>query len=175
MDYEVNLENAELLIDNHHGIYIPQIFAEFCDTADWHVSADDAAVLLAGPDHADYWDTWDHVLGTAYYLADDGRRFTLWQDGDLWAVPEDAADADTDADTDTFVYCDEVPDEAQLILDPDEVEIIASRVKLPAGADPSDYTGALVLVGDGAYERVWLTESSRPYHVNAQWREFEPY
>ena len=57
------------------------------------MSEDDAEILLDGPDHELYWDTWDHVLGTAYYLADDGRRFTLWQDGDLWAICVDAMSA----------------------------------------------------------------------------------
>jgi hypothetical protein len=58
--------------------------------AAWHVSYDDAAILRAGHDGDLYWETWEHVLDTAYCMADDGRKFTLWQDGDLWAVCVDA-------------------------------------------------------------------------------------
>jgi hypothetical protein len=74
----------ELMVDNHHGIYIPQIFAEtvrrelFADS----ISAEDYAILEAGPDHENYWDAWDAVLMSAE--TEDGT--SLYQDGDLWAV-----------------------------------------------------------------------------------------
>lgn len=34
---------------------------------------------------------------------------------------------------------------------------------------PDDMTGALVLVANGDYSEVWVTESSRPYSVNAMY------
>ena len=86
----MKLSNIALLLADNRGTYIPQHFAEGFDMAEWHVSDDDAATLRAGHDGEWYWEAWDHVLDTAYYLADDGRKFILWQDGDLWAVCADA-------------------------------------------------------------------------------------
>ena len=74
------------IVDCHYGIYVPQSFAERYDMNAWHVSPEDAKILLAGPDHEFYWDTWDDVLGHAYYEREDGKCFTLEQDGDLFAV-----------------------------------------------------------------------------------------
>ena len=34
---------------------------------------------------------------------------------------------------------------------------------------PDGMTGALVRIGDGDYAEVWVTESSRPYSVNAMY------
>ena len=74
----------ELLVDSHHGQYIPQAFAEtvrrelFGDS----ISADDFEIIAAGPDAEFYWDAWDSILNSAE--TKDG--VTLWQDGDLWAV-----------------------------------------------------------------------------------------
>jgi hypothetical protein len=33
----------------------------------------------------------------------------------------------------------------------------------------SDITGIMVLVGDGDYDDVWFTESSRPYSIEAKY------
>ena len=90
----MKLANIALLLDASRGVYIPQNFAEEFEMPDWHVSDKDAAVLRAGPNDEWYWGTWDHVLDTAYFLADDGRRFTLHHDGDLWAICVDALTAD---------------------------------------------------------------------------------
>ena len=39
----------KLLVDNHHGIYIPQVFAEHYDMEAWHVGDSDSEILKAGP------------------------------------------------------------------------------------------------------------------------------
>ena len=94
MKLDMELANIALLLASNRGTYIPQHFAEGFDMAAWRVSEDDAAILRAGHDADGYWETWDHVLDTAYFLADDGRRFTLWQDGDLWSVCADSLSND---------------------------------------------------------------------------------
>ena len=73
------------IVDGHYGIYVPQSFAGRYDMNAWHVSPEDAKILLAGPDHEFYWDAWDDVLRDAYYERN-GKRITLEQDGDLFAV-----------------------------------------------------------------------------------------
>ena len=85
-------EGTELLLDDHHGIYIPQLFAEqFGDDADdvaqkWGVSAENVNILLQGPDAEGYWDAWDMILNVAERTVN-GKTYTLFQDGALWAVP----------------------------------------------------------------------------------------
>lgn len=74
----------ELLVDSHHGQYVPQVFAEIAnrDLFGETISAEDWAILEAGPDHEHYWDCWDDVLNSA----ETEDSVSLWQDGDLWAV-----------------------------------------------------------------------------------------
>jgi hypothetical protein len=82
----------KLLLDECRGIYIPRDFAANFDG--WQgISADDEAILL-DPDHEYYWEAWDEVLGIrgdgACYIDEHGHKWTLYQDGDLFAVRDDA-------------------------------------------------------------------------------------
>lgn len=85
------------LIDNHHGVYIPQLFAEYNRAegnwwkmfnlpVDTHEDAFQAD-LLAGPDNEHYWDAWTTVLDTAWYEdPETGLVWRLYQDDDLFMV-----------------------------------------------------------------------------------------
>ena len=76
------------LVDNHHGVYIPQIFAKTIDRSKVkHVTEEDWEILKSGPDHEEYWDTWDTVLRNAEIVAD-GVTYRLHHDMDLWALTE---------------------------------------------------------------------------------------
>ena len=44
---------TQVLVDNHHGIYIPQIFAERYGE---YLTDEQREILLAGPDHESYLD-----------------------------------------------------------------------------------------------------------------------
>jgi hypothetical protein len=45
------------------------------------------AILIAGPDHEHYWDTWDDVLRLASCTNQEtGWHYGLEQDGSLYAV-----------------------------------------------------------------------------------------
>lgn len=84
----VDLSDAILMVDDHWGIYVPQCFANRVDTACLSgVSTLDLTILREGPDHPLYWDAWDSVLNNAALMSVDGIAYSLWQDGDLWAVP----------------------------------------------------------------------------------------
>lgn len=74
----------ELLVDGSHGIYVPRAFATNFNMSDWGVDVDTVTILLAGPDHADYWEAWSDVEGRTEATFD-GKRWVLEQDGDLWA------------------------------------------------------------------------------------------
>ena len=85
-------ESAELLLDGARGIYIPQNFAEIVKRECVEgVSEEQWAIFEAGPEHEWYWEAWDEVLNSAIVTnPSTHERFTLYQDGDLWLIPEDA-------------------------------------------------------------------------------------
>jgi hypothetical protein len=74
-----------LLMDSNSGIYIPKVFSWNFDMQKWHVNKS-VAEKLSDVNSDDYWETWDYVLSSAYYLDDNGNKWELWQDADLWAV-----------------------------------------------------------------------------------------
>lgn len=79
---------AELLFDGNRGVYIPQAFAQDC--AHWQGLDDkNMDTLKAGPDEEWYWEAWDATVDNAFYVDANGRRWTLHQSGDLWAVADD--------------------------------------------------------------------------------------
>lgn len=78
-----------LWLADHRGQYIPRDFAESFKDRDKDVSgvtAEQWAILEAGPDHEHYWDTWDEVQDTARITIDDIEYFVS-QDGDVFLVP----------------------------------------------------------------------------------------
>lgn len=87
----MKLENSKLLLSDRHGIYIPKTFAESFEG--WGIADGDRTILITGPEHEWYWETWDSVLNYANFTQD-GVKYYLYQDGDLWAVPEDDYNSD---------------------------------------------------------------------------------
>lgn len=80
-----------LWLSDARGIYIPRDFAaSFKDRSKSvsGVSAEDWSILDAGPDHEHYWEAWDDVLRDACVTDDDGIRFHVYQEGDLWLIPD---------------------------------------------------------------------------------------
>ena len=62
-------------------------------------------------------------------------------------------------------YLDDI--EGDLVLDSQDIAAVLESI----GSNETDITGAVVQLVDGEYLEVWLTDSSRPYHVNAlYWR-----
>lgn len=93
-DQEYFESNAILFADASRGIYIPQHFAEALaedarvvydrNLDDWESIK---PILLDGPDHPDYWEAWETTIN--YAKLRHGRKvYSLWQDGDLWLLPE---------------------------------------------------------------------------------------
>ena len=79
-----------LLVDGHHGIYVPQVFAKRFDRSVLEdISHIDHETLLSGPDADEYWDAWAEVLALTFIRDKQGNRYYLYQDSDLWAVPVD--------------------------------------------------------------------------------------
>ena len=96
-----------LLLDGHRGIFIPQAFGQII-TAD--IQEEDRSVLQDGPDHEHYWDVWEDVLNTCTWTDADGVTWSLYQDNDLWAVPDTMTEEELDA---FYGYTDAVRSKAQ--------------------------------------------------------------
>jgi hypothetical protein len=100
-----NYENKiHLLLSDSRGQYIPRDFAANFDLDDWHVKKGDIEAIEAGPEHEWYWEAWNSVLDSAYYMVESYSpshdvpnligKWTLCQDGDLWAIHESMTDED---------------------------------------------------------------------------------
>ena len=74
-----------LLLNSARGVYIPQNFVECVDADEWHLSEYDVKEL-SDYNNDFYWDAWNSVLDTAYFVDGPGNKWTLSQDGDLWAL-----------------------------------------------------------------------------------------
>jgi hypothetical protein len=86
-----DMSKKHLWLSDRRGVYIPRDFANsFADRAKVvsGVDVEDWLILEAGPDHEHYWEAWDDVLDNAVVTDDDGTRYTLYQEGDLWLIPE---------------------------------------------------------------------------------------
>lgn len=79
--------SMNLLIDSHHGVYIPQLFAQHCAHEWIGISPDNLGIMIHGPDHEYYFEAWDMVLNNARHKS--LPWLTLYQDGDLWAIDYD--------------------------------------------------------------------------------------
>jgi len=87
---EFNENNILILFDGASGIYIPKRFANEMDRG--HVSGvtdEDWEDLEAGPESEQYWDTWDQVLNNAVLIDNNGQTYHLYQDDDVFAIPDD--------------------------------------------------------------------------------------
>ena len=84
-------DNAILIAGSAYGIYIPQMFYEFCQGREDYLLAlrmsTNSASELSNPDNEYYWETWDMVLHN-FRIEISGITYCLYQDMDLWIVPE---------------------------------------------------------------------------------------
>lgn len=83
----------ELLVNDHHGIYIAQIFCQSYSAYITNMSEvrEDFDICLQGPDHEEYWDAWDDLINNVQFTNDRGEKYTIGnlpESGDLWAIPE---------------------------------------------------------------------------------------
>lgn len=75
--------SAELLIDGHHGIYVPKLFADMFPE---HLFSEECEVLKNGPSDEEYWQVWEDVLNREFIHPILGKGY-LHQDSDLWFIP----------------------------------------------------------------------------------------
>ena len=79
------MSGINILVSDHHGIYVPQVFVNDTDIKMWdNISSDDWEIVREGPDHEWYWESWNTITNNATY-SEGGNVWRLFQDGDLWA------------------------------------------------------------------------------------------
>ena len=78
------------LIPDSYGQYIPQTFAEQYGSHCQNVKDGDISILRTGPEHPEYWEAWNDVERDAILVGNDGTRYTLYQDSNLYAIKEGA-------------------------------------------------------------------------------------
>jgi hypothetical protein len=78
----------KLVADNHLGVYIPQFIAESGLLSVGGIDMEDVEILLDGPDHEWYWETWDTVLNN--FRTESGEILYTGECGDVFlALPEE--------------------------------------------------------------------------------------
>lgn len=77
---------VNLLLSDSRGVYIPRDFVTGFDMEKWQGISEDAVIECSDIDNDFYWDAWIDILDHAFYVDSDGNKFTLYQDGDLWAI-----------------------------------------------------------------------------------------
>ena len=77
----------QLVADNHHGVYIPQIIAESGLLSAGGIDAESVEILLSGPDHEEYWATWDTVLNN--FRTESGEVLFIGECGDIFLARPD--------------------------------------------------------------------------------------
>lgn len=84
--------DEQVLVDGHHGIYVPQVFASKFDPNKFGVESfdPDYQCILHGPGEEYYWESWDALLEKASYKDENGVTWYLNHDGDLFLVSNDA-------------------------------------------------------------------------------------
>lgn len=94
-------ENAILVADSHHGIYIPKLVAEEIITGYLKVKNKEDILWelseLGDPENENYWEAWEDLMNQVILTGLKGKEYYLYQDEDVWAIPVgESAYADDD-------------------------------------------------------------------------------
>jgi hypothetical protein len=96
MEETINDESI-LLIDGHHGIYIPHLFWTNYKHQLEGFTDEEMAILdkdLRSPDEEHYWEAWEEVLDNGTVVIDK-KKYTLYQNDDLWLIPQNSTKEDS--------------------------------------------------------------------------------
>ena len=99
-DNEALPDSSILFCEDSSGIYIPKRFAdEILRSSVSGIFPLDWAILEAGPGTDLYWDAWEMVLDNAIIThPQTGIQYRLYQDGDLWLIPQTACEPNPETD-----------------------------------------------------------------------------
>ena len=80
-----------VFLNDAHGVYIPKLFCDDIEKSDCEkmgINWEDVKTCQDGPDNEWYWESWDLILSDFTITDDQGIKWYLYQDGDLWCYPE---------------------------------------------------------------------------------------
>jgi hypothetical protein len=92
---EKQMADIEIVASDGHGIYLPQHVAGSCGAELFPIRNNPKNanqlkecinILMSGPTNNDYWEAWHWVLDNACIKVN-RSRWSLYQDGDCWAIP----------------------------------------------------------------------------------------
>lgn len=86
------MKGVNHLVNSAHGIYVPQVFVKYAEAYGWIIPphhSDDVASIEEGPESEYYWESWESLLSMPSRVDEEGNRWTLHQDGDLFEVCDD--------------------------------------------------------------------------------------
>ena len=78
------MSGIEILLSDHHGVYLPLTFVRNFDGLD-NIKRDDIDTVKLGPSEDWYWDAWTNILDSASFEDKSGNVWRLYQDGDLFS------------------------------------------------------------------------------------------
>jgi hypothetical protein len=98
-----------LLVDGHHGQYVPQVFAEQFNNRMWGLEEfdPDYQTILKGPDEEFYWECWDAVMDKAVFIHPITKvKYNLFpgDSGDLFMVKAPTQNKTVDSDSTVYFY-----------------------------------------------------------------------
>ena len=92
MDEAIINEESILLIDSHHGIYIPHLFWTRHNHELEGFTIEDMAMFnedLKSPDEENYWESWEEILNRGE-VTRDKKKYILHHEEDLWLIPKNS-------------------------------------------------------------------------------------
>lgn len=92
MEEAIINDESILLIDSHHGIYIPHLFWTHHRNELNGFSHEEMAMFnedLKSPDEENYWDSWEDILNRGE-IERDKKKYILHHEEDLWLILKDS-------------------------------------------------------------------------------------
>ena len=138
----MEIKHFECIVDGHHGQYVPMVYANNYPSC---MDGSERDILLAGPEHENYWDVWSDIQGSECWTGD------IWQgeSGDVFIISDSPMQALVEA-WESMEALDDCPNELrgtvqklayEFLIDGDE---FMSEDEALQHFSPSKYNDALV-------------------------------
>jgi hypothetical protein len=82
------MSTVKLLVDECWGVRIPSRFCELYANDAWNIKELESQEL-SDTENPLYWETWESVRTNACFVDEQGYKWSLYQEGSLFAVRED--------------------------------------------------------------------------------------
>ena len=138
----MEIKHFTRVVDGHHGQYVPMVYAKNYPSC---MDGSERDILLAGPEHENYWDVWSDIQGSECWTGD------IWQgeSGDVFIISDSPMQALVEA-WESMEALDDCPNELrgtvqklayEFLIDGDE---FMSEDEALYDFKPSQYNDSLV-------------------------------